>query len=609
MKLPAIPVNLPFKHKKIPSAYYLTLTIGKEKADAVVFEETLKRAKVVGHGTQYFNQNITTLDDESLLNFLDKAISTAEKNLPENMETHETIFGVDPAWVESGKIKKDYLLKLKKISEDLDLKPIGFIVTTEAIAHLIQKEEGAPVSAILTEIGKKYITATLLRGGRVIESNAAEIGESAPETLDRVLKNFSTPEVLPSRIILFGENTANLNQEFTSFSWSKTLPFLHLPQITPLEKSLDSKAVLYGAASQMSFLVTDVSALANTGEEISDLAEVDIDKVISKPQENNEKGPSEEIFGFVEGEDVSKNPIPTTPVGEAPTAPTFKEEISEIPEELQIKNSQSKALPANALLIFSGLKSALPKLKKYIKLPENIKLPIGGVAGKQLKLFLLPGVVVLILLIFVCYFLFFRSAVITLSVTQKNANKTTDVTFSPTSSTDASSGTIKGTLVSVSEDGKLSTPATGKKQTGDKAKGTVTIFNNNDSPQTLSSGTVITSSNNLNYTLDQSITMASQSGDEFTGTKPGTTNVTVTASNFGTDYNLPSDTKFTIAGTDSIVAKNDNAFSGGTTKNITVVSADDLNKLTADTISSLQNKQSKILKVRFHHHKYFFQIL
>src|SRR3990172_6833585 len=94
-----------FFEKKTDSEYFLTLTLRNERATAVVFEKTSGRVKVVGKGEKEFKR----------------------------------------------KIKKEYLGKLKKISDSLDLKPMGFLVVTEAISHLLQKEEGAPVSAILCE--------------------------------------------------------------------------------------------------------------------------------------------------------------------------------------------------------------------------------------------------------------------------------------------------------------------------------------------------------------------------------------------------------------------------------------------------------------------------
>src|SRR6266567_4378240 len=119
-----------------------------------------------------FPDSLEELSQDDLISSVDKAISRAEEILPPHIQTHQTIFGVKDTWVdpETKKIKKEYLDKLKKVCSALDLTPLDFMVTTEAITHLMQEEEGAPVSAVFAEIGKKYIILNLLRGGKVIES-------------------------------------------------------------------------------------------------------------------------------------------------------------------------------------------------------------------------------------------------------------------------------------------------------------------------------------------------------------------------------------------------------------------------------------------------------
>ena len=129
--------------------------------------------------------------------------------------------------------------------------PIGFLVFSESILNLIHKEEGAPVTAVLVEVGNKYVTVSLVRAGKILEVRSSEMHESYPYTVDTILKHFETAEVLPSRIIIFDSVDNDLTQEFTSFKWSKSLPFLHIPQIVSLPSDSDVKAVLLGAATQM----------------------------------------------------------------------------------------------------------------------------------------------------------------------------------------------------------------------------------------------------------------------------------------------------------------------------------------------------------------------
>lgn len=580
MKLPDLSNKLPFGQKKEELNYFLILTLGLEKASAIIIEENRTLAKVSGFKKTYFTKHLDDISDDELLTVLDKIISEAEKNLPENIQTKSSIFGVDFSWVENGKIKKDQLLRLKKISEELELTPVGFIVSAEAICHLLQKEEGAPTSAIIAQVGKDLLTATLVRGGRVIESRTSKLEGSPAETLDNLLKHFTNTEVLPSRIIVIGPENEKLSQEFVSFTWSKNLPFLHFPQTTSFDDTYDAKAVLYGAANQMKFSISDLS-LKDSSENISDFSDFE------EPENKNEvisKGASDEQFGFVQNSDVSDE----MPKKTAADPKHFKEEIEEIPQELKINRAETKSLSTSAFFIFSGARKVLSNLAMNIRSPKGIKIPGGRGRG---RLILIPGLIIIFLILISGYYFLFRSAIVTIDVRAQESSKEQDVIFSTSEPTDISSSTIRAEFIETSQDGKLTAPATGKKQTGEKAKGTVTVFNLSSTSRSFSAGTVIKSSNDLEFALDKSITVASQSGDA-TSPSPGKTDVSVTAKTFGTEYNLPSGTKFSLGdnSTSIVAAKNDNAFSGGTKKDIIVVSKEDQEKLSDKIIEELSDQ-------------------
>ncbi|MGH7204168.1 MAG: baseplate J/gp47 family protein, partial [Candidatus Levyibacteriota bacterium] len=162
-------------------------------------------------------------------------------------------------------------------------------------------------------------------------------------------------------------------------------------------------------------------------------------------------------------------------------------------------------------------------------------------------------------------------------------------------SNDFPNNTIAAKSVSTSINAQVSTPVTGKKDVGDKAKGSVTIYNTSNSTASLSNGTQLTASNGQVFLLDSDVKVASSSGDIFSGTKPGTTDANITAKDLGTDGNEPAGTKFAISGSSSIAAKNDNAFSGGTKKTVTVVSNEDLATLRTNIVKNVQGDAQKKL--------------
>lgn len=591
MKLPFIESLFRKKEKK---EYFLALLLRDEKVTAVIFEELTGKVRVVGKHEELLK---TPLEDATLddwLDVFDKTISQAESTLPQNVETQKTIFGVKDAWVEDSKIKKEYLIRLKKVSDTLGLLPIGFLVIHEAIAHLLQEEEGAPVSGILVEIGQKNITVSLLRAGRIIETKQTTIGDNVAQVIDNLLHHFTSYEVLPSRMLIVNdtENKEKLSQIFISHTWSKSLPFLHVPQISILPKNFDAKAVLSGAASQMGFeFITTETKKHN----------------IEQQQQQQEE--EEEAFGFVKGIDVRKkteedhkeiNIIQHN----TPKETNSQEEVlptEEQTEEPEVKHattpySFNKHYLAGFLSFLSIIKGIVKKFP--LLLPKKL---FSGDLGRKKVFF--PTFFAIIVVIGVILYLVMLKATVTLSITPKIIEQKQHISFTTKDQTDTQKNIIAAENVTVEEKGKATKAATGKKEVGTPAKGTVTIYNKTSQSKTLSSGTILTTTNDLTFALDTSVTIASASGaaDAFSAITPSTAKANVTAENIGKESNLPSGTVFSIKsfGTNDIAAKNDTAFSGGTKKEVTVVSKNDIAAAITDITNTLEEKakQDMIQKI------------
>lgn len=609
---------LSFLEKKEKPQYFLALLLRDEKANAVIFEEFQGKIQVKGLHEEYFKTSIEETSLDEFLEVLDKSISSAEANLPENIETQKTVFGVKENWVEDSKIKKDYLLKLKKASEALGLSPIGFLVIHEAIAHLLQKEEGAPVSAILTEIDKKNLAISIFRAGRIIETRRTKIEDSIPKTCDLLLQQFTNCEILPSRILIFdGRNIDKLQQEFVAHSWSKSLSFLHVPQITTLSSGFDAKAVLFGAATQMGFellgddsekpteenvenkVIEEIETFEGFKNEKDQKEEKKIEKDSKKPEEKTEdelgnstkdeiEGTFQEAssFGFVKEKDVlgktQKKKETENVIRINDNFSTYEE--NEITEKQEISKQNQ---PGN---IFGTIKNVgvLNFIATILNFAKKIKMPKFLVLKTRKKIILLPLIAVILIAAGALIYLFGLKASITLKVNPKTVEQNKDLTFS-TKSSDLSKNILAGEVISVSEDGEASIDVTGKKDVGTPAKGNITIYSRLTESKTFNAGTII-KSDKLEFTLDKALTVASSSADA--SASPSTGTVSVTASGIGKESNLPSGTKFSVGSFDAsdVVAKNDSAFSGGTKKEITAVSKDDQNKLLDELPKDLESK-------------------
>ncbi len=609
---PTMKLPIPFiKNKNTKNGYYLALLLEDEKISSVILEEDLGKVKIVGKHQQHLSDPLENLSQDELITLVDKAISRAEEVLPPNIETHKTVFGVKESWVEteSKKIKREHLARLKKVCDALDLTPIGFMVISEAIANLIQSEEGAPLSAILVELGKKSVYATLFRGGQISESFGGHIEHSSPHAVDLILKKFTAP-VLPAKIILSHTSDAkNVSQHFMQHEWSKSLPFLHVPQITVLPEDFDAKAVAVGAAHQMGFEILGVQGI--------DLHDEKPSKIVKHKETEHEDSapppvdmPAGDNFGFVTNQDIADQPIkkhlPESSIKEKtldlqPTnGDDGKDDSSFQEKESQvdfIDDSSEKGEPTPERNHIKGKNNFAKYFSMIptISLPRSIKLP-KSLKNKTIVIpLIIVGVVVLIVLGISAFYFYNVKAEVVLSVKPREVTQEENITFSPTSENDFSKNIIGAKTISTSIDGEITTETTGKKDTGDKAKGSVTVYNNSDSKASLSNGTAIKSSNGLTFTLDKDIELASASGDIFSGTKPGTAQVGVTAKDIGTESNLPSGTKFSIGGNSSLAAKNDGAFSGGSKKTLNVVSKNDIAKLRAELPKSLEKKAEEEL--------------
>ena len=198
-----LPFKLPFFKNTPEEGYYLAIVLRDEKISALIFKEHSGKITIVSKVEENLIEILEKTPLDELVSILDKVISHAETRLPADIEIKNTVFGVKDSWVIEKKINKDYLAKLKHICSELDLTPIGFIVLPEAIAHLIRQEEGAPATALLTEIGKFGVTVSLFKAGKLIETKTKPITSSPMHAVDEVLKEFENVEILPSRMILF----------------------------------------------------------------------------------------------------------------------------------------------------------------------------------------------------------------------------------------------------------------------------------------------------------------------------------------------------------------------------------------------------------------------
>lgn len=596
-------MKLPFfsKHKE-EKDFFLSLIISSGKITSILFEKVNGKLLILGTHSEEFTQPLEALPEARLVELSDSVISRVEEYLPDAAFLDKTIFAVPSTWVMEGKITKDYLAKLKTLCDSLKLTPVGFIVSIEAIVAYLHKKEGAPVTAIFIEASTNHVTCAIVKTGIILGTFESVIEHDVAKTIDSLLLAQSVVQVLPAKIILLNYEHAKANQQSVlGHSWSKSLSFLHIPQVELINADVESLAVISGVSQQMGFdSLPQMNIAAITKQKAPIEVAVSPQEVVSEKVEeqvevqalmHGESLPSEvaelevvsEQFGFYRDVDIlnAKEEEKVNEIKE-PEVSNFA-----FPEAAHIKNETA----INPDIAYEDGKSG----KKPFSLPSfphiDMKMPILFTKipkGKTQLLYPIIGVIVLLALVFSYYYVF-EKAEITIVLDKKEVSKELDVIFSSEKSSSVDDSIMHVEEKEIQIGGSEEKATTGKKETGEKAKGEITLYNKTEDKKTFPKGSIIVGPNNLLFELTDDVNIASTSSfsTTFSSAKGK-----LQATKFGKEYNIPSGTNFSLENisTSNFFGKNDSAFSGGTKKEIKVVSAADVDNLTTSTIDSLSKK-------------------
>lgn len=583
--------------EKPPSEYYFALEINSEFIKSAIFAIIENQVKVLSLG------NVERWEsEEELIEAIDASLSSAAEKLPiegEVKEPDKVVFGLPFNWVEGEKIVEDKLKLLKKLSEKLDLKPTGFVVIAEAIVHHLKTTEGVPPTAILVHLGKQKINVGLVRIGKISGPKLIDKSDNLADDLIEGLSRFESKEPLPARILLYdGEDKLEeARQQLVNYPWlekkKEGVEFLHLPKVEILPLNFDIEAIALAGGKEVAKAAGLVLEEKPVEKEKEEVAEEEVEKKEEIEVEEPGFVPAGEL-GFVKGGDVAEEKI--EPELERP--PELKEPPKPVePEEPKIaKEPPLREEPSVLDNLFAKISSFRPSpavLKKlnlaYLKdlVPQSLKTSPVLILIMALFLILTGSA-------FAAYW-FLPRAEVTLFLEPEILEKDFTVTLDPTTGTpDKENFILPAEQIGAEVEGSKSKTTTGTKDIGDPAKGEVTVYNGTSNEKTFDSGTIISSTAGLEFSLDDDVTVASQSS---AADPPGKANVKVTAEEIGTEGNLAAGTEFTIANyaKSDYVAKNDSAFSGGISRQIQAVSEEDQETLLADLKANLETEAKEKL--------------
>ena len=593
-----------FKQKEEIPEQFFAIEISDDIVKTAVWTVVDGHTKIVKIGSfESWNDQ----DKDSLLKTIDQSVSNASENL--DPEPSGAVFGLPESWLDKDSINPDKKKLLKKLCEDLELKPLGFVVTDNAIIKYLKIEEGTPPSAIFLQISSGELNLSLVKLGKTIGNELIGRSEDLGADVEEGLSRFDKIDTLPSRMILYngkgGNDFEEDKQQLTSYDWEEKLPFIHFPKVEALPPDASIKAVALAGGSEVA---------KSLGFEIKPPEKKSVEPEPESQMEatSSEIGSKEKIdqpttainLGF-SSKDIAEDIKSETHLEPdlSPDQPvTAEPEVDFNNDQEKISQSVTVGQPISPLSsTFSNLLQSIKVLpiKAINKLKSLQKLKK---APKTLTLIAI-GFGILVIGVFSAYW-YLPKAQVTIFVESKTIDEELELTIDPEASVlDLEAGIVPGNSVEISVEGSSSVSTTGTNLIGDPAQGDIMIYNYTDKPKTFSQNTVLIGPDNLAFTLDEEVT-ATSSGDTYIDsngqkiTPPGKVTAKIIAKSIGPESNLSKDTQLSFQqfSEDNYLAKVIDGLSGGTSREVKAVSEEDQNNLLLALTAELKDKAAAELK-------------
>jgi hypothetical protein len=525
-------------------------------------------------------------EDESCINAIDQSLQELGK---ESENVSQTLFALPSDWVDADGIVALKKPLFQKMTKELSLEPIGFVVTTEAMTQYLT-QSSPQLNIFVVEVGVSYVTVALVKAGQITQTiKVGRSGESVSDLREALahLKDKS----LPAKIELYSpslsqEELNEVQQQLIGFEWKESYPFLHPPVIEVFDAlSFADVVIKTGGAA----LVT-TKGLLSADAKPPLVSDAPMKQTGNTPPLGDEPSNVTTVTADEMGFATSslKGPVPHQETGET------KEEKAVPQPELAIETPAHSASPVQ-----------VKKMPVVDEEPPTHHAPAKH-SGKGVKAFfqahlvyilagVIGGVVLLSIFTIVAAQTMLQSKVL-LTLKDQNITKDIVLTLDPqVVQSDPDRLLLKATVVNQTVEGEKTANTTGNKIIGDKAKGTVTLYNYTSSQKTFVAGTKVTSGKFI-FLLDSDATVASASSSLDSSnnmlTKPGSQDAAATASAIGEDANIAAGTSLTIESfakeTYSAITKT--AFSGGSSREIQAVSIQDRDQVLAALKKELVDK-------------------
>jgi hypothetical protein len=560
------------------ASYYWLISITTEAVSVGLIKRgTPNTLAALGPETEWLPDN-----PDSFLHSVDISLSEAAQkaSLEPEQEPEASAFVLPPKWIgNDGKIFPEFLKLLESLCRSLKLKPLGFISNDEAFIESLSKEDSFPPSFILVYLGLKEFSLSLVYLGEVKKRfHQALSGDFTPQDLENALVTIRLDSALPPRILIFGHLGLSIIDDLKNYSWigkKNVETFLHLPDVESYQPEELFGLYCKTVSSQIENVPTAITSAPISNTEIEE--KIENSEEASIVEESMEEAKEVEETK----EDIGNN------IDEVSPNDLGFSEITES-DSIVLSSAPENNIPNNEESSPKTTKTILTKLSFSL---HGFSFPKLHLPHFSFNPWLLIPLALSPLLLLLPYYLIRSEVTINFNPIEinKDFNLTLDSNASSISTTNIP--VIKKSLdLSFSE----SLPTTGEKETGDKAKGEITIFNKEDKIQNVPKGTILSDTSGKKYELLTSVQIPASAYNLATGTiTMGQAKANAIAGDIGPEFNLNKDTLLSFKDNVSLMAKVNDSISGGSRRQVRVVSQVDKNNLNESITDSLDSRISE----------------
>ncbi len=568
--------------------YFFALEINSHSVRSAIWAIFNEKTQVISTGSLSVWQG---KDAEDLITAADNTISVCVQNFkgPMDEPPKKVVFGLPENWVDNEKIISSHQPLLKKLTQKLELEPVGFVVTTEAIVHHLKITEGVPPSIILIGLNDLDIDVTLVKLGLIKGTQNVGRSVSLGADLEEGLSRFNESDLLPSRILLYdgSSDLEEAKQQLLDHPWTEKLPFLHFPKVEILPADFSVRAVAISGGTEFAKASMPASSIeqnipspsVNYVAQVEDVTDDAPKSTISQPEDQLSD------LGFVADSDIIAMP---------------QENIDPVEEHTSVHEPSLPEQKKRFNLKLSLPKIRLPKLsfpKFSLKTPKLITGTIVKPRHNFAPIFVAIPLLLVLSAIGIGLFWYVPKASVAITVEPKTLDKRLEIIVDPNIETPQQENkAIPAKSLTLEVSGDKTVATTGQKTVGDKALGEVTIYNATPQTKSFTTGTILTSPGGLKFTLANDVQVASKSGNA-KSSESGVATVKIVAASIGENYNLSSNTEFKIGSfsKEDIMAQNLSPLAGGTSRQIQSVAKSDLDILRSQLQEELGTKAKQNL--------------